>query len=263
MRGASVTAGLLHIWYLGVRRFPALIRQPLWIPLSLAQPLAYLLLYSAVFKEIANIPGFRGDSYVTFLAPGIVIVASLFSGGWAGMNMVYDLDSGVVDRFLVSPVSRTAVIAGRLVEESILAAIRSVGLVVVAVAIGAAFHGGVPGLVILVLCAIVLSAAFAALSLAVALTVRRADSVVAMTQLLLLPLTFASTAFMQRDLMPGWAQTVSRLNPVDLAVVAGRGAVEQDPDWGTVLAHLGYLLAFLALAMALAAQAFRVYRRSV
>lgn len=263
MRGLSATAGVLHVWFLGVRRFPALIRQPLWIPLSLAQPLVYLVLYSAVFQEIANIPGFRGDSYVTFLAPGIVIVASLFAGGWAGMNMVYDLDSGVVDRFLVSPVARTAVIGGRLVEESILAAIKSVGLVGVAVLMGATFHGGVLGLAILVLCAVVLSAAFSALSIAVALVVRRADSVVAMTQLLLLPLTFASTAFMQRDLMPGWAQTVSRLNPVDLAVVAGRGAVEQDQDWGVVLAHLGYLLAFLAVSIALAAQAFRLYRRSV
>lgn len=263
MTGRSLTAGVLHIWYLGVRRFPALLRQPLWIPLSLAQPLAYLLLYSAVFQEIANIPGFRGDSYATFLAPGIVIVAGLFSGGWAGMNMVYDLDSGVVDRFLVSPVARTAVIGGRLVEESIVAAIKSVGLAGVAVVIGATFYGGVLGLAILVLCGVVLCAAFAALSIAVALTVRRADSVVAMTQLLLLPLTFASTAFMQRDLMPGWAQTVSRLNPVDLAVVAGRGAVERDPDWGAVFAHVGYLMAFLAVSIALAAQAFRAYRRSV
>ncbi|HEV3001609.1 MAG TPA: ABC transporter permease [Solirubrobacteraceae bacterium] len=256
-------AGLAHVWFLGVRRFPALIRQPLWIPLSLAQPLAYLLLYSAVFREIANIPGFEGDSYATYLAPGIVIIASLFSGGWAGMNMVYDLDSGVVDRFLVTPVTRTAVIGGRLVEESILAAIKGIGLAGVGVAIGATLHGGLLGLTILVLCAVVLCAAFAALSIAVALTVRRADSVVAMTQLLLLPLTFASTTFMQRDLMPGWAQTVSRLNPVDWAVVAGRGVVAQDQDWGSVLAHSGYLLAFFAVSIALAAQAFRVYRRSV
>jgi ABC-2 type transport system permease protein len=63
--------------------------------------------------------------------------------------------------------------------------------------------------------------------------------------------------------MPGWIQDVSRFNPVDWAVTAGREAVGADTDWSSVLAHGGYLLAFALVSAWLAASAFRAYQRSV
>jgi ABC-2 type transport system permease protein len=87
--------------------------------------------------------------------------------------------------------------------------------------------------------------------------------VIGAVQLLLLPLTFLSSVFMQRDLMPGWMQDVSRFNPAEWAAQAGREAVAAEVDWSVVASHVGFLAAFGLLAAWLATRGFRAYQRSV
>lgn len=258
-----MTTALRHSWYMSLRDLRALARQPWWIAISLAQPLVYLLLFSALFARIAEIPGFQSGSYLDFVVPGIVLMTAMFSGGWAGMGLINDLDRGVIDRFLVSPVTRSALIAGRLMQQAIVTVIQSLIIVGLGLAIGARFPGGVAGVAVLIATAIVLGTAFGALSVGLALLLRKEESVVGAVQLLLLPLTFLSSVFMQRDLMPGWIQTLARFNPADWAAQAGRQAVGEDVDWTLVLSRTG-LLALFALASAwLATRAFRAYQRSV
>jgi ABC-2 type transport system permease protein len=258
-----MTAALRHSWYMTVRDLRALARQPWWIAISLAQPLVYLLLYSALFEKVAEIPGFEGGSYLDFVVPGIVLMTAMFSGGWAGMGVINDLERGVVDRFLVSPVSREALIAGRLMQQAIVTVIQSLILVGLGLAIGARFPGGLVGVALLIAAAIVLGAAFGALSIGLALTMRKEESVVAAVQILLLPLTFLSSVFMQPNLVPGWIENVARFNPADWAVQAGREAVAADVDWSVVLSHGGYLAAFALACAWLGTRGFRAYQRSV
>jgi ABC-2 type transport system permease protein len=248
---------------MSLRDLRNLARQPWWIAISLAQPLVYLLLYSALFERVAEIPGFEGGSYLDFVVPGIVLMTAMFSGGWAGMGVINDLDHGVVDRFLVSPVRRGALIAGRLMQQAIVTVIQSLIMIGLALAIGASFPGGVLGVVALIATAIVLGTAFGALSIGLALVVRKEESVVGAVQLLLLPLTFVSSVFMQPALMPGWIQDVARFNPADWAARAGREAVAADGDWSLVLSHGVYLAAFALACAWLATRAFRAYQRSV
>jgi ABC-2 type transport system permease protein len=240
-----------------------LVRQPAWIAISLAQPLVYLLLYSALFKNVAEIPGFRGDSYLDFVVPGIVIMTAMFAGGWAGMSVINDLERGVIDRFLVTPVSRGAIVTGRLVGLVIVTVIQSLILIGLSLAIGARFPGGVAGVAVLIAAAAVLATAFGALSTGLALVIRQEESVIGAVQLLLLPLMFLSTVFMQRNLMPGWIQEASRFNPADWATQVGRGAVAADVDWGVVGSHAGYLAVFALAAAWIGTRGFRAYQRSV
>jgi ABC-2 type transport system permease protein len=87
--------------------------------------------------------------------------------------------------------------------------------------------------------------------------------VIGAVQLLLLPLTFLSSVFMQRDLMPGWIQEVARFDPADWAVQAGREAVGANVDWNLVLSRGCYLAAFTLASAWLATRGFRAYQRSV
>ena len=111
--------------------------------------------------------------------------------------------------------------------------------------------------------AVLLGTAAAALSVGLALLLRREESVVGAVQMLVLPLTFLSTVWMQRDLMPGWIQDAARFNPLDWATSAGREAVGAEADWSTVLAQGGYLPGFVLACGWLATRAFRAYQRSV
>ena len=86
---------------------------------------------------------------------------------------------------------------------------------------------------------------------------------IAASNFILLPLTFLSSVFMAQALMPQWMQDVAQYNPVNWAVQAGRGALEADPAWGSVLWRLFWLAVFAAVSGMLATRAFRAYRRSV
>jgi ABC-2 type transport system permease protein len=132
-----MSATLTHSWFMTVRHLRNLARQPWWIAITLVQPVIWLLLFGAVFKATADIPGFVDDSYVDYLTPGIVVMTAAFAGGWAGMGVIEDLNRGVVDRFLVSPVARPALISGRLVQLAIVSLIQSLIVILLGLLVGA------------------------------------------------------------------------------------------------------------------------------
>jgi ABC-2 type transport system permease protein len=257
-----MTTALRHSWYMTVRHLRALFRQPAWVAISIVQPIIWIVLYGALFKRIVEIPGFGATNYIAFLTPGIVVMTALFSGGWSGMGMIEDIDRGVVDRFLVTPVTRGALIAGRVMQGAMIAVIQSLILIAIGWLLGARFETPL-GLVLLIGSAILLGAAFAALSNAMAVLVRKEETVIAAVNFIILPLTFVSSVFIAQTLAPGWIQTGARFNPVNWAVLAGREALTASPDWGLIEMYLLYLAAFALACAFLAVRAFRMYQRSV
>ncbi len=258
-----MTKAIANTRYMTVRHVMELLRQPWWIFVNLIQPIIWLLLFGALFETISDIPGWGSESYIEFLAPGVVMMTAFFTAGWSGMPMIEDLERGVVDRFLVSPVSRSSLITGRLVQGSLQIVIQTLIIVGLAIATGAEFANGVLGVAVLMGVAILLGAAFGALSNGLALLARREETLIALMQFLMLPLSFLSTTFMQEDLMPAWMQTAADFNPVNWAVEAGRGALTASPDWGQIAGYAGLLAAFLAASLFFAVRAFQTYQRSV
>lgn len=254
---------LSHSWCMTRRHLLALWRQPWYIAITLAQPVIWLVLFGGLFRRVVEIPGFSAPSYLVFLVPGIIVMSSLFSNGWSGMGIIEDLDRGVVDRLLVSPVRRSALLTGRLIMQAVTVAIQSAIIVGIAVVMGARFDGGPAGLAVLLGVSVVLGVSIASLSHALALTIRREESVIAASQFVVLPTTFASSAFMASDLAPDWIRRVAAVNPVNWATEAGRWAVSVDPDWAAIGVRSAGLAAVALLASVLATRAFRSYQASV
>jgi ABC-2 type transport system permease protein len=238
-------------------------RQPAFVFITLAQPIIWLLLFGALFKKIVDIPGFGGGSYIDFLTPGVVIMTALFSAGWSGMGFIEDMDAGIMDRFLVAPVQRGAMIAGSLAYQAIATVIQSGVIIGLGAIAGAGFPGGAGGIATLIASAVLIAVAFAALSNGFSLVARRRESLIAAASALVLPLTFLSTAFMQKNLTAKWIQHVARFNPVDWAINAGRDAVGHNVHWRTVGSYSGFLVIAVAVCAALATRAFRAYQRSI
>ena len=130
---------LRQSWIMTHRGLLSLIRQPWWIAISLVQPIIWLLLYGALFKRVVDIPGFHSTSYIQFLVPGVVMMTALFGSGWGGMGLLNDIERGVVDRFLMAPVHRGSIIAGRILQNVISIVIQSIIIVVLALIVGASF----------------------------------------------------------------------------------------------------------------------------
>jgi ABC-2 type transport system permease protein len=254
---------LRHIGYMTLRDLRALWRQPWYVVATLVQPVIWLLLFGELFKRVADLPGFGDESYIAYLAPGVVIMSALFSSGWNGMATIEEINRGVTDRLLVSPVRRGAIIAGRVAQSAVVIVIQAAIMVGIALLVGATFPGGVIGVLVLILVSALLGACFATLSNSLALMTRQEESLIGAVTLLVLPLTFLSTALMTSDLLPGWMKTVSDVNPVNWAIEAGRSATAASTDWGLVARDAGLLALLLVVCATLAAQAFRSYQRSI
>jgi ABC-2 type transport system permease protein len=252
-----------HSWHITLRYLRAFIRQPAWVAITLVQPVIWLLLFGALFRSIVKIPGFTGGSYIDYLTPGVVVMTAISSAGWNGMAFIDDMDRGVMDRFLVSPVWRGALNLGSMAYGVVTIAVQSLIIVGLAWLVGAHFHNGAPGIAILVVVACMLGASFAALSNALALVARQRETLIGAVTFVLLPLTFLSGAFMQLGLAPTWIADAAKFNPVNWAVLVARSAGSADTDWNVVLTRTGLLAALLLLSTVLATRAFRAYQNSI
>jgi ABC-2 type transport system permease protein len=254
---------LAHTRYMTETHLRQLWRQPWWIAVSLVQPVIWLLLFGALFQSVADLPGFGSDDYITFIAPGIVIMTAFFSAGWTGMGLLEDLDRGVTDRLLTSPISRSALIAGRVTQQTITMIIQSLIMVGIALIAGASFAGGVLGVAGLIGIAALISAAFASLSLAFALVTRQEETLIATLTFLQLPLSFISSTLIAPDLMPAWMEKLANYNPVEWAVEAGRAAALGEGGFDVVVTRAGLLAGFAAVSAWLALKAMEKYQRSL
>jgi len=258
-----MTTAARQTWQVSLRYLRALLRQPAFVVITLVQPVIWLLLFGALFESVTEIPGFGGGSYVDFLTPGIVVMLAVSSAGWTGMAFIDDMDRGVMDRMLVSPAWRGALNLGNVAQAVLSVVIQTVVIVLLALALGADYANGVGGVLVLILVAALLAAAFASLSNGLAVLARQRETLIGAVSLVLLPLTFLSSALMQPSLAPGWIRAIATVNPVNWASDAARSAAMGSFDWGLVAGRVGLLVALVVLCAGFATRAFGVYQRSL
>lgn len=258
-----MTTTFAHTWYLTRRQLTAVARQPIFLLITLVQPVIWLFLFGALFRRVVELPGFGADSYVDYLIPGIVVMSALGSSMWGGMTTLEEIERGTLNRFLTTPVSRGALMNANVIQLGVSTVVQSVIIVALGKAAGAHYPGGVTGLAVLLVNAVLLGTVFGALSNVLAMLVRQRESIIGLNTFLLLPLTFLSSSFMAPALMPSWTARLADCNPVNWAVVAARSAMETDTDWSAVALRGGGLLVLAVAAVALSVRTFRSYQRSV
>jgi len=236
-----MTTAVTQTWYMTQRQLMVFARQPAYAVIMLVQPVVWLFLFGALFRNVVELGGFGTTSYLDYLVPGVVVMSALGSNMWAGMGTLEEIQRGTLNRFLTTPASRAALMNGNVVHNGIVTAFQSVVIVLLGL----------------------LGTVFGALSNALGMLVRERESIIGINTFLLLPLTFLSSAFMAPDQMPSWMRHIADFNPLNWAMTAGRSALSADPDWGAVLGRGGALLALAVAAVWLSIRTFRSYQRSV
>ncbi len=252
-------------WYMVGRQARNLMREPIWIALLVIQPLVWLTLYGQLFKRVTHLPGggFGTASYITFLAPAIVVMNAFFGGTWSGMAMITDLDRDVIPRFLATPVSRVSLVASQVVRSALISMIQALIILVIALALGVRIHTGGIGWVVILVAAALIAAPFSALSQAIALLTRREATMIAVANFIGLPLLFLSSTLISIRQIPAWMQTAARYNPVNWGVDAARQVVLPGTNWANVGEHLALLLGLTIVIGAFATWTFRVYQKTL
>lgn len=204
---------------LGKRNLLHYTRVPQLLVFTFVQPIMFVLLFRYVFGGTINVPGL---DYVNYLMPGIFGQTVVFGATSTAIGLAEDMGSGIIERFRSLPMVRMSVLAGRTGADLV----RNTGVVIVMFLVGMAVGfrpysvGGViaGGLIVLAF-AFALSWVMALVGLRVA----NAEAAQAVAFPLLFPLTFASSAFVPVNTMPGWLQGFAAHQPVTVVVNAGRG----------------------------------------
>jgi ABC-2 type transport system permease protein len=228
------------------------VRNPFVLVVSLVQPIIFLVLFTQVFGNVAGgaLPG--GISYETYLVPAIAIQVSLAAAVTSGIGLVNDIEEGMFEKVLVSPMNRTAVFLGKTLAELLRIAVQICIILVLGVALGAEVATGVVGALGIVAVGVLFSLWFIAFSNTLAVLTKDQESTIIAANLLQFPLLFLSSAFLPLAALPGWIRTIATLNPVTYGVDAAR-AIILDADVMTVIeVSLGYGGALDTLAPAVA-----------
>lgn len=222
------------------REFIRFLRQPQRVVGTVAQPLLFWIFLGAGFAGTFRMPGAEEVSYLEYFYPGVMLMMVLFASIFSSITIIEDRDAGFLQGVLVAPVSRLAIVLGKVAGGS------SIALLQVAILlIAAPFLGLMPslgGFLLLVAALIVTSVGFTALGFLLAWSMRSTSGFHAVMMVFLMPLWMLSGALFPIDNVPGWLYVPMVLNPVSHALVLLRAPFYGTPD--ALFADPGYLLAW-------------------
>ncbi len=228
-----------------------------WFP-ALFFPLVLMAIFTASFGGApGHIPGFppvRG--FLDFAVSGAILQGVLIGGVSAGAAFATDIEGGFFDRLVASPVSRVAILLGRLGGGVVLAIVQCGLFLSIAVIFGARVQGGVAGVLVLFVFAILLSIAVGGLGVVLALKTGSSEAVQGSFPLIF-ALLFFSSAFFPRETMTGWFRDVADWNPISHLVEGMRAQVIEGVPARTTLIGLAIVTGLAVLAVAASALMLR------
>lgn len=241
--------------YMFIRYLKKLVRTPILLFFSLFQPILFLVLFTQLLSRLSSFPGVlpAGVSYLQFATAGILLQNAFGSSLQSGNSIVADIDSGFLAKMLVTPISRPAILLGRLSSDAFRVVIQTAIILGLAYALGAHVKTGVLGFLGIFFTLAFFGLAWSGISLALGMRTRSSETVFAIGGVITFPLLFLSPALFPISFLPSWVGTVSMFNPVSYAVNASRAFMVYGYEWGTILTAWGViaLVAIITLSATL------------
>jgi ABC-2 type transport system permease protein len=233
------------------------LRQPAMVVPSIFFPLLLLAVNAAGLDAATEIPGFPSGSYLTFALAVPFLQGSLFAAISAGTNVATDIETGFINRLALTPLHRTALLAGQLAGVMVLGLIQATTFILVGVIAGAGLAAGVPGAIVIVLLSLLITLAFGAVGAGLALRTGSGEAVQGLFPLMFVALFLSSMALPRNLIEIGWFRTVATWNPVSYMLEAIRSLLIDGWDAEALALGFGLTAALAVVAIAAASMAMR------
>lgn len=263
MEMVSEVVAIFHRWN------TKLLRQPIFLFFSLIQPLVWFLLFTQAFSAIGNIqgPGFTfssltgTSSYITFFTAAVIIQTIASSALQAGIGMVNDLDSGFMDKMRVAPISKSAILFGKLFSDAISTMIQVIIILLIGFALGVTIASGFLGVLMILVLAATFGIAWSGISIFVALTTKNSQTTLSVGLLTTFPLLFLSASVMPLKLLPtNGVQQVAKVNPFTFIAQAFQNLIIKGFVWDSI----GYaFIAILIIGVISLGASILVFRKKI
>jgi ABC-2 type transport system permease protein/oleandomycin transport system permease protein len=218
------------------------------------QPLMFLVLFVYVFG--GAIAG-SSREYLQFALPGILVQGIAFTPFTTALGLNVDFQRGLIDRFRSLPISRSAVIGGRIAADGVRIVWGALILMGFGVALGFRFGGGLAGALGAFLLVVAFGVALCWPMAFIGVTAKTPEAVNTWGFMIILPLTFASSVFARVETMPGWLQAFVKVNPITSVVDATRGLMLGGPVADPVVKSAIWLVVITAIFAPLAIHRYR------
>lgn len=225
-------------------------------------PVMYVIIFGFLFGSAMQV---KGGNYREYIMAGIFAQVMLANLQTTAVGVVDDLRNGLVDRFRSLPMSRYAVLIGRTVSDLMLSSVAIAVMAGVGYLIGWRVHTGVAHIAAAFAILLLLGLGAAWLGALLGLTLRNVEAVSAVMSMVMMPLTFLSSAFIPIDGLPGWLRAITVWNPLSAVVEAVRHLFGNPTSVGDssfpalhpIPVSVGLVVLMIALAMPLAARRYQ------
>jgi ABC-2 type transport system permease protein len=246
---------LRDTWLIFLRYARQSLRNPIWVLVGMAQPVMYLALFGPLLKGVAKAPGFpAGDAWQVYV-PGLLVQMGMFGSLFVGFGIIGEWRLGVLERLRVTPVSRLALLLGRVMRDALVLLLQSVILVSVGFVLG--LRAPLDGVLIGLGFVLLLAVSAASLSYTAGLATKNEGIYAPMLNMVALPLLLLSGILLPMSLAPGWLDFLSNLNPLRHIVEGMRDAFLGEYATANVGIGLAVALALAAVSLTAGTMAFR------
>jgi ABC-2 type transport system permease protein len=230
---------------LAIREFVRFIRQPQRVIGTVAQPVLFWLFLGSGFSASFRAPGMEQVSYLEYFYPGVMLMMMLFASIFSSITIIEDRDAGFLQSVLVAPVSRLAIVLGKVWGGTAIALAQTLIFTLAAPFLGLHIDPG--SLALLLLAYLLTSMGFAAMGFYFAWGMRSTAGFHAIMMVFLMPLWMLSGALFPITQAPLWLKGLMSINPVAHALVLMRQPFYHTP--AEMLADKAYLTS-LAVTLA-------------
>jgi ABC-2 type transport system permease protein len=203
-----------------IRNMQHTLRSPVFVFVSMFQPLMYLLLFMPLLNGLGGVPGLPSGKTVDVFIPGLLVLQALFGTAFVGFSLIDDIRSGVIERFLVTPVKRPAILLGRVLRDAVVLILQCVLITLVAIPFGLSVN--IYGFLLSLILYALIGITMASISYGFALIYKIEDALAPTLNTITLPVSLLSGIILPLALAPLWLQDLAKINPFSYAVNATR-----------------------------------------
>jgi len=241
--------------HLFIRSVKGSLRNPVWLFLGLFQPALYLLLFAPLLQSLGDVPGFpAGGAYAVF-TPGLLVMVALFGTAYAGFGLVDHIRSGLVERLLVTPASRLAILLGYVMRDVVVLLAQS--CIIIGIALPLGLRVSIPGVVVTFAMMVLTATLMASCSYALALMLKQEDSLASVINTVATPILLLSGITLPLTLAPKIIRSLALVNPFAYEVTASRSLFLGNFADSTIVIGIVFLAALAVLAFVWAVRSFR------
>jgi ABC-2 type transport system permease protein len=216
------------------------LRNPAWLIIGVIQPILYLTLFGPLVKHFISQPGTPADEAWKIFVPGLLVQLGLFGSMFVGFAVIAEYRAGVIERMRVTPVSRLALLLGRVARDVVALLAQSVILILTGLLMG--LRAPITGILLALVFVLVLAVSMSSLSYSLGLALKSEDALAPLLNSVAVPLLLLSGIMLPltQQTAPTWLYDISRVNPFWYIVQGMREAflgayANSNVLWGAII----------------------------